>query len=448
MKSAVLPGKHREEKIKMLGDYKIGAFSRPVSDLADVPNISAGELKRHFDSNSYELLNSLNAVIDYLTADDALNNLKCGGKEFKDILNELKLLAANEAVKRENGDDLKVDKEAGKGLSANDFTDALKEKLENLSNYDDTLIRTLISTETAQRALADNLKVDKETGKGLSANDFTNADKNKLESLSNYDDTEVRGLIENKVDKEDGKGLSEENFTNDLLLKLTSLPESVYSKTETNALIIPTINYTDLDNTYTEGIYRVKKAGYTGTPDEQDSYTVYKDEYFLLIVHQDEYFYQGMPNETDIYQMILSKSGVPKTRISYVQGDWSAWQDYIPAISITQQSAIQSVSSTVTTYTFNPKSYVSPSAAFKINHTGTNTVTFNLAAPSNTSYTNEILVYFKTALDNAVVWGSNVKFTDDEIPTIEAGVYYRIVAEYNPIMSKWVVGIINDGKGA
>lgn len=448
MKSAVLPGKHREEKIKMLGDYKIGAFSRPVSDLADVPNISAGELKRHFDSNSYELLNSLNAVIDYLTADDALNNLKCGGKEFKDILNELKLLAANEAVKRENGDDLKVDKEAGKALSANDFTDALKEKLENLSNYDDTLIRTLISTETAQRALADNLKVDKETGKGLSANDFTNADKNKLESLSNYDDTEVRGFIENKVDKEDGKGLSEENFTNDLLLKLTSLPESVYSKTETNALIIPTINYTDLDNTYTEGIYRVKKAGYTGTPDEQNSYTVYKDEYFLLIVHQDEYFYHGMPNETDTYQMILSKSGVPKTRISYVQGDWSAWQDYIPAISITQQSAIQSVSSTVTTYTFNPKSYVSPSAAFKINHTGTNTVTFNFAAPSNTGYTNEILVYFKTALDNAVVWGSNVKFTDDEIPTIEAGVYYRIVAEYNPIMSKWVVGIINDGKGA
>ena len=166
----------------------------------------------------------------------------------------------------------------------------------------------------------------------------------------------LKASVENKVDKEDGKGLSEENFTNDLLLKLTSLPESVYSKTEENALIIPTINYTDLDNTYTEGIYRVKKAGYTGTPDEQNSYTVYKDEYFLLIVHQDEYFYQGMPNETDIYQMILSKSGVPKTRISYVQGDWSAWQDYIPAISITQQSAIENVSSTVTTYTFNPKS--------------------------------------------------------------------------------------------
>lgn len=279
-------------------------------------------------------------------------------------------------------------------------------------------------------------------------NGVDTADVEQVESAFSDIETDITSLQNGKVDKETGKVLSSNDFTNDLLLKLTSLPESVYSKTETNDLIIPTINYTDLDNTYTEGIYRVKKAGYTGTPDEENSYTVYKDEYFLLIVHQDEYFYQGMPNETDIYQMILGKSGVPKTRISYVQGDWSAWQDYIPTISITQQSAIQSVSSTVTTYTFNPKSSASPSAAFKINHTGTNTVTFNFGTPSNTGYTNEILVYFKTALDNAVVWGSNVKFTDDEIPTIEAGVYYRIVAEYNPIMSKWVVGIINDGKGA
>ena len=40
-------------------------------------------------------------------------------------------------------------------------------------------------------------KVDKENGKGLSTQDFTTALKEKLESLSNYDDTEVRSLIEN-----------------------------------------------------------------------------------------------------------------------------------------------------------------------------------------------------------------------------------------------------------
>ena len=38
-------------------------------------------------------------------------------------------------------------------------------------------------------------KVDKVTGKGLTTNDFTDEEKNKLNGLSNYDDTEVRNSI-------------------------------------------------------------------------------------------------------------------------------------------------------------------------------------------------------------------------------------------------------------
>ena len=38
-------------------------------------------------------------------------------------------------------------------------------------------------------------KVDKIIGKGLSTNDFTDEEKNKLNSLTNYDDTEVRNSI-------------------------------------------------------------------------------------------------------------------------------------------------------------------------------------------------------------------------------------------------------------
>lgn len=45
-----------------------------------------------------------------------------------------------------------------------------------------------------------NGKVNTETGKGLSTNDYTNAEKTKLAALSNYDDTEVRGLIATKAD--------------------------------------------------------------------------------------------------------------------------------------------------------------------------------------------------------------------------------------------------------
>ncbi|MDE7097593.1 MAG: hypothetical protein K2O60_00405 [Ruminococcus sp.] len=44
-------------------------------------------------------------------------------------------------------------------------------------------------------------KVDKSDGKGLSTNDFTNADKSKLNSLENYDDTEIKADIANTAEQ-------------------------------------------------------------------------------------------------------------------------------------------------------------------------------------------------------------------------------------------------------
>ena len=41
-------------------------------------------------------------------------------------------------------------------------------------------------------------KVDKVVGKGLSSNDYTDADKLKLTGLENYDDTQIRELIAGK----------------------------------------------------------------------------------------------------------------------------------------------------------------------------------------------------------------------------------------------------------
>ena len=76
--------------------------------------------------------------------------------------------------------DGKVDKVTGKGLSTNDFTTALKTKLDNLENYDDTEVKQDIED-------LDEAKVDKETGKGLSTNDFTNAYKNKVDGAVQID---------------------------------------------------------------------------------------------------------------------------------------------------------------------------------------------------------------------------------------------------------------------
>ena len=46
-----------------------------------------------------------------------------------------------------------------------------------------------------------NGKVDKEEGKGLSSNDYTDEEKAKLAGLENYDDAQIKALIAGKADK-------------------------------------------------------------------------------------------------------------------------------------------------------------------------------------------------------------------------------------------------------
>ena len=61
----------------------------------------------------------------------------------------------------------KVDKELGKGLSANDFTNTLKQKLEDLQNYVHPDYHQIGDVEGLGAAL--NSKQDAEEGKGLSS---------------------------------------------------------------------------------------------------------------------------------------------------------------------------------------------------------------------------------------------------------------------------------------
>ena len=133
-------------------------------------------------------------VIDNLFSDSAVDALSANqGRILKDMVNG------------------KVDEEAGKGLSTNDYTDVEKEKLAGieagaqvndvasvagktgavtldkadvgLGNVDNTSdVNKPISTAT-QSALG--TKVDKVTGKGLSTNDYTTEEKTKLAGIEN-----------------------------------------------------------------------------------------------------------------------------------------------------------------------------------------------------------------------------------------------------------------------
>jgi hypothetical protein len=138
--------------------------------------------------------------------------------------------------------DTKVDKVAGKGLSTNDYTTAEKNKLaavtgtntgdQDLSSYATiAMINAIDVTSSLASGLA--TKVDKVTGKGLSTNDYTTAEKTKLaaitgtntgdQDLSSYATTaqlatkanasDVTTSLATKVDKVTGKGLSTNDYS-------------------------------------------------------------------------------------------------------------------------------------------------------------------------------------------------------------------------------------------
>ena len=86
---------------------------------------------------------------------------------------------------------LKVDREDGKRLTTNDFTSDEKQKLADLENYIPPSSQPIVFIEELQTTLDElaqnlGLKVDREDGKGLSSNDFTSDEKQKLADLENY----------------------------------------------------------------------------------------------------------------------------------------------------------------------------------------------------------------------------------------------------------------------
>lgn len=90
----------------------------------------------------------------------------------------------------------KVDKEEGKGLSTNDYTDTDKAIVDGVTSALDG-------------------KVDKVAGKGLSTNDYDNTAKGIVDNVTTN--------LATKVDKVEGKGLSANDFTDTLKDKLDGI---------------------------------------------------------------------------------------------------------------------------------------------------------------------------------------------------------------------------------
>lgn len=110
------------------------------------------------------------------------------------------------------------------------------------TKIDTTIAETIDLSQYYKKTETDNKlssKVDKVTGKQLSTNDFTNAEKAKLASLSNYDDTAIKQSIALKANKSELPNTSILATKDELKLKADA--KNVYTKVEVDAKIDDTV---------------------------------------------------------------------------------------------------------------------------------------------------------------------------------------------------------------
>lgn len=124
------------------------------ADLASNPN--GGDLK-YFNGKDWVYVNN--------TATSDIKDLR------SDLTSEI-----SRATGRENEIEAKIDALIG---DAPEIMDSLPELIDVINNHAELI----------------EGKVDRQTGKGLSTNDYTTEEKNKLAGLTNYNDSEVRELI-------------------------------------------------------------------------------------------------------------------------------------------------------------------------------------------------------------------------------------------------------------
>lgn len=163
------------------------------SQITDFPTTMTPSSHSHGSLANGGTINSDITSVNKIAVTDATNNLKTISKLPADKVTHQDITG-------------KVDKVTGKGLSANDFTDALKSKLDNIdaeankythpSSHASSMIveaSALANIGSAANANQHDIntkintalgtKVDKVTGKGLSTNDFTDTLKSKLDSV-------------------------------------------------------------------------------------------------------------------------------------------------------------------------------------------------------------------------------------------------------------------------
>ena len=230
---------HKNEQIPM---SKIDGLSTAIEN-----TVSAKQLLNHLDdTNAHhalfeELKRQIQAIQTILQVDDV--NLDT----LQEIVTELK---AN--TKLQELIDKKVNKEDGKGLSTNDFTNEYKQKLEGLQPTDVSGLLPKGGYDGTGQELKDAIdglqtKIGQvETTLSVDDTAFDTLQEIVTQVKSNKN---LETLLTDKINKEDGKGLSSNDFTNELKQKLEQLPYNALERREVEAIENRLFNYIERELT-------------------------------------------------------------------------------------------------------------------------------------------------------------------------------------------------------
>jgi len=230
---------HKDEQIPM---ENIKGLSRAIEN-----TVSAGQLLNHLDdTNAHralfdELKSQIQAIQTVLEVDDV------NFDTLREIVTELK---AN--TKLQELIDKKVNKEDGKGLSTNDFTNEHKQKLEGLQPTDVSGLLPKGGYDGTGQELKDAIdglqtKIGQvETTLSVDDTAFDTLQEIVTQVKSNKN---LETLLTGKVNKEEGKGLSTNDFTNELKQKLEQLPYNALERREVEAIENRLFNYIERELT-------------------------------------------------------------------------------------------------------------------------------------------------------------------------------------------------------
>ena len=178
----------RAEKTKLAGiEDNANAYTHPATHPASMITETS---EKRFVSDAEKASWNAKATESFVTEAIANAQLNGGQGGSVDLSGYVTTTALNTALNE------KVDKVSGKSLSTNDYTNAEKTKLAgieaNANNYTHPSSHPAsIITETSEKRFVTdtekttwNNKVDKISGKGLSTNDYTTEEKNKLQGIA------------------------------------------------------------------------------------------------------------------------------------------------------------------------------------------------------------------------------------------------------------------------